>query len=68
VFGVESGVYNVHTFHSNFFFFLLLEWGGVVQANSSQVLDMFPKEFPIALHFIPYALANVVLLSPTTHL
>jgi len=32
------------------------------RSKDSQVPGMFPKEFPIAPHFIPYALANVVLL------
>jgi hypothetical protein len=39
--------------------------GGGVKAKSSQVLDMFLKEFPIAYFiFIPYAWENFVLLSP----
>jgi hypothetical protein len=33
---------------SSFFFFLFGWWG--VKAKSSQVLDMFLKEFPIAPH------------------
>jgi hypothetical protein len=32
------------------------------RSKDSQVPGMFPKEFPIAPHFIPYTLANVVLL------
>ncbi len=43
-------------------------WGGAgVKGKSSQVPEMFLKEFPIARHIypIPYALANVVLISPT---
>jgi len=38
-------------------------WRG--QPKSSQVPDMFLKEFPIAYFiFIPYAWENIVLLSP----
>jgi len=43
-------------------FFLLGVWvggGGGERERGGQ-----SKEFPIVLHFIPYALANVVLLSP----
>ncbi len=38
--------------------------GGGVTAESSQVSDMFPKGSQYHLTFIPYALANAVLLSP----
>ncbi len=34
-----------------FLFFIF--WGSGVKAKSSQVPDMFPKEFPIAPHFYP---------------
>jgi hypothetical protein len=40
------------------------EGGEALKAKSSQVPDMFPEEFPVAPHYIPYALAKVVLLSP----
>jgi hypothetical protein len=30
----------------------------------SQVLNVFPNVFPIAPHFVPYALPNIVLLEP----
>jgi hypothetical protein len=37
--------------------------GGGSRQKKSSVPNMFPKEFPIALTFIPYALANFVRLS-----
>ncbi len=60
VFGVESGLSTVHfpvgqwtaNFQCELFsfsFFLFLVQGGGLKAKSSQVSDMFPKEFPIAL-------------------
>jgi hypothetical protein len=33
--------------------------------NVPQVLKVFPNMFSIALHFVPYALPNGVLLQPT---
>jgi len=42
-----------------FFFGGVLGGGGGGRGRGGQ-----SKEFPIVLHFIPYALANVVLLSP----
>jgi hypothetical protein len=35
---------------------------GGIKAKSSRIPDIFPKEFLVAPHFIPYVLANVVLL------
>ncbi len=56
VFGVKSGLCTLHfplqqfTFHE---FFLLVFGGHGVKAKSSQVSDMFPKEFIITPHFYP---------------
>jgi hypothetical protein len=58
VFGVKSGLF---TFHLDiqlsiqvFFFFLFFLWDGRrVKAKSSQVPNMFLKEFPIVSHFYP---------------
>jgi hypothetical protein len=64
VFGVESGLSTVHlpvgqwtanfqcklfSLFLFFFFFFLVQGEGGLKAKSSQVSDMFPKEFPIAL-------------------
>ncbi len=61
VFGVESGLSTVHyslgqlSFHESFYFLLIfLGEGGVgvwavKEANSSQVSDMFHKEFQLLL-------------------
>jgi hypothetical protein len=38
--------------------------GGGSKQKKSSIPNMFPKEFPIALTFIPYALPNFVHLSP----
>jgi hypothetical protein len=66
VFGAERGLSTVHfplgqltvAFSCKHFPFSFYSWGGgggcrVVNAKSSQVPDVFPKEFPIACHFYP---------------
>jgi hypothetical protein len=53
-------IYN-HGYHK--FKYCTVVYSHRVKAKSLQDANMFPKEFPIAPSFIPYALANVVLLS-----
>jgi len=58
---VDSPLFTVHldseqsTFHASFFFGFLVGGraggGWAVKAKTSQVPDMFPKEFSIAPHF-----------------
>jgi hypothetical protein len=55
VFGVESGLFTFHLdrgLSMQDFIFLEGAAGGV-KAISFQVSDMFPKMFPLALHFYP---------------
>ncbi len=56
-FGVESGLSTIHFplgwLAVGFPIFLGLGDGRVVKAKSSQVSDLFPKEFPIVPYFYP---------------
>jgi len=61
VWRVECTMFTLSIQTLSFFFY----WSGE-GVSKQTVLNIFPKEFSIVLHFIPYALANVVLLSPTT--
>jgi hypothetical protein len=67
VFGVKSGLCTVHfplgqfTFHASIFSFVF--WGQVQSKGVPKFLTCSPKSSQSHLTFIPYALANVVLLS-----
>jgi len=55
-FGVESGLATIHFPLGRFtvaFPFVGFRGWGVVKAKSSQVFDLFPKEFPIAPYLCP---------------